>query len=87
MGSIGEMERNRIKQRTAEGIAIAKGKGKYKGRKVGSNQSNDKLLERHQIIVSKLKKGLSVREISSITGCSSATIIKVKKVLEQRELI
>ncbi len=84
MGSIGEMERNRIKQRTAEGIAIAKAKGKYKGRKVGSSQSNDKLLERHKVVVTKLKKGLTVREINSMTGKSSATIIKVKKVLEQK---
>lgn len=79
MGSIAEMERNRIKERTEEGIKLAKAQGKYKGRKVGSVQSTDRLLERHPIIVQKLKKGLSVREISKITGKSTAIVMKVKK--------
>lgn len=81
MGSIAEMERNRIKERTTEGIKIAKANGKYKGRKIGSTQSNDKLLKRHQIIVKKLDKGLTVREIATIVGCSTTTVMKVKKVM------
>jgi DNA invertase Pin-like site-specific DNA recombinase len=81
MGSIAEMERNKIKERQAEGITIAKAQGKFKGRKVGSVQSNLKFLERHQIIVQKLKKGLTIRDINEITGASSTTIIKVKKAL------
>lgn len=86
MGSIAEMERNRIKERTAEGIQIAKAKGKYKGRKVGSVQSDDRLLERHQNIVKKLNKGLAVREVSGIIGCSTTTVMKVKKVIEKRKV-
>ena len=85
MGSIAEMERNRIKERAAEGIQIAKAQGKYKGRKVGSTQSDDRLLERHPVIVKKLKKGLTVREIASIVECSTTTIVKVRKVLNQRD--
>ena len=81
MGSIAEMERNRIKERTSEGIKIAKAKGEYKGRKIGSIQTSARLLERHPIIVAKLKKGLSVREIASITNKSTGTIMKVKKIL------
>ncbi|WP_264566293.1 recombinase family protein [Flavobacterium sp. N3904] len=87
MASIGEMERNRIKTRTAEGIAIAKAMGKFTGRKFGSAQSDEKLLQRHQTIQKKLQKGLTVREITEITGASSATIIKVKKVLIQRKML
>jgi DNA invertase Pin-like site-specific DNA recombinase len=87
MASIGEMERNRIKTRTAEGIAIGKAMGKFKGRKLGSTQSDEKLLERHQAIQKKLQKGLTVREINEITGASSATIIKVKKVMSNRKMI
>jgi DNA invertase Pin-like site-specific DNA recombinase len=87
MASIGEMERNRIKSRTAEGIAIGKAQGKFKGRKLGSTQSDEKLLERHQTIQKKLQKGLTVREINEITGASSATIIKVKKVMSKRKMI
>jgi DNA invertase Pin-like site-specific DNA recombinase len=81
MGSIAEMERSKIKERTAEGIAIAKAAGKYQGRKTGSTQSQAKLLERHRAIVDKLKKGLTVREVAAITGKSSTTVMKVKKAL------
>ena len=85
MGSIAQMERNRIKERTREGIAVAKAKGKYTGRKIGTTQSDDKLLSRHKTAVDKLKKGLLVRDIVKLTGKSSATVIKVKKVLEARQ--
>jgi DNA invertase Pin-like site-specific DNA recombinase len=81
MGSIAEMERNRIKERTSEGIRIAKAKGKYQGRKLGSNQTTERMLNRHADIVKKLEKGLTIREIAQITGKSTATIQKVKNVL------
>jgi DNA invertase Pin-like site-specific DNA recombinase len=85
MGSIAQQERDRIKERQAEGIAVAKVSGKYTGRKVGSTQSDSKLLERHPIIVKKLKKGgLSVRDIAELANCSPNTIMKVKKVLQKR---
>lgn len=87
MASIGEMERNRIKTRTAEGIAIGKALGKFTGRKLGTTQSDEKLLQRHQTIQKKLIKGLTIREINNITGASSATIIKVKKVMSNRKMI
>lgn len=80
MGSISEMERNRIKMRTSEGIAIAKARGKYQGRKLGSVQTTEKMLQRHSDVVKKLEKGLTVREIAQITGKSTATIQKVKNV-------
>ncbi|CAG5082972.1 hypothetical protein CRYO30217_02057 [Parvicella tangerina] len=79
MGSIAEMERQRIKERTTEGIAIARANGKYQGRKYGSVQTTEKLLQRHSDIVKKLEKGLTIREIAQITGKSTATIQKVKK--------
>ncbi|HLV41199.1 MAG TPA: recombinase family protein [Brumimicrobium sp.] len=81
MGSIAEMERNRIKERTTEGIAIAKAKGKYQGRKFGSVQTTEKMLQRHADIVKKLEKGLTIREIAQITGKSTATVQKVKNVI------
>ena len=82
MGSIAEMERNRIKERQSEGIVIAKAEGKFRGRKVGSVQSKQRLLERHPIIVQKLKKGMSVRDVAEITFASTTTVMKVKKALE-----
>lgn len=82
MGSIAEMERTRIKERQAEGIALAK--HKFTGRKLGSTISDAKTLDRHQIIVRKLKKGLSVREVAEIVNCSTTTVMKVKKILEKQ---
>ena len=87
MASIGEMERNRIKTRTAEGIAIGKALGKFTGRKLGTTQSDEKLLQRHQTVQKKLQKGLTIREVIEITGASSATIIKVKKVMQKRSMV
>jgi DNA invertase Pin-like site-specific DNA recombinase len=87
MGSIAQMSRDQIKSRSMEGVKIAQAHGKFKGRKFGAVQSEEKLLQRHQIIMKKLQKGLTIREINEITGASSATIIKVKKVLTNRRII
>jgi DNA invertase Pin-like site-specific DNA recombinase len=87
MGSLAEMERNRIKERTKEGITIAKASGKYQGRKLGSIQSDDKLLQKHIAIQKKLERDYTIREISELTGASSATIIKVKRVMEKRNML
>ena len=86
MGSIAQMERDRIKERTSEGIKIAKAEGKYLGRKLGSIQSDEQLINRHKVIYKKLLKGLTIREITGITGASSVTIIKVKKIMSKRNL-
>jgi DNA invertase Pin-like site-specific DNA recombinase len=87
MGSIAEMNRNQIKQRAMEGIKVAQALGKFKGRKIGAVQSDEKLLQRHQTIVKKLQKGMPMRDITQITGSSSATICKVKNVMINRNLI
>jgi DNA invertase Pin-like site-specific DNA recombinase len=87
MGSIAEMNRNQIKQRAMEGIKVAQALGKFKGRKIGAVQSDEKLLQRHQTIVKKLQKGIPMRDITQITGSSSATICKVKNVMINRNMI
>jgi DNA invertase Pin-like site-specific DNA recombinase len=84
LGSISEMERLKIKERTNEGIAIAKSNGKYKGRKIGSLQSDEKTLIRHAEVVSKLKKGISIRDVHEITGKATSTINQVRKILTKR---
>jgi DNA invertase Pin-like site-specific DNA recombinase len=87
MGSIAEMNRNQIKQRAMEGIKVAQALGKFKGRKIGAVQTDEKLLQRHQTIVKKLQKGMPMRDITQITGSSSATICKVKNVMINRNMI
>lgn len=87
MGSIAEMNRNQIKQRAMEGIKVAQALGKFQGRKIGAVQSDEKLLQRHQTIVKKLQKGMPMRDITQITGSSSATICKVKNVMINRNML
>ena len=87
MGSISELSRNQIKSRSMEGIRIAQALGKYTGRKHGSTQSVEKTLHRHADVVLKLKRGLTVRDVSAITGKSSATITNVRRILVKRNEI
>ena len=50
LGAIAELNRKTIKERTAEGIAIAKSQGKYKGRKKGAiSLRDDEAIRRFKI--------------------------------------
>lgn len=84
MGSIAELSRNQIKSRSMEGIRIAQALGKFRGRKTGAKQTIEQTINRHADVVLKLKKGLTVRDVSSVTGKSTATITNVRKILVMR---
>jgi DNA invertase Pin-like site-specific DNA recombinase len=45
MGAFAEFERSLIRERQLEGVALAKQKGKYKGRKRALNEEQIKLLK------------------------------------------
>lgn len=81
MARIAEMEREQIKERQKEGIKIAKAKGKYTGRSIGSVESNDEVLHKHKDVVKYLNQKMSVRDINKLTNKSTATIQKVKKIM------
>ena len=51
------------------------------GRKKGSIDSDETILDRHADVAKLLKRGLSVRNINAITNKSTNTIMKVKKIL------
>lgn len=67
MGAFAEFERNIIKKRQAEGIARAKAKGVYKGRK--------KTIDENRIRKMK-KEGNSVTEISELLGVSRMSVYR-----------
>ena len=46
LAAIAQLERQTIRERTLEGVAIAKGVGKYKGRKKGAIELREKPLEK-----------------------------------------
>jgi DNA invertase Pin-like site-specific DNA recombinase len=79
LGVIGQMERNQIRERQLEGIAIAKAKGVYKGRVKGSNEDNLAFLTKHQKSIELLKKGYKAVEIAKICNVSLNTLTKIKK--------
>jgi len=75
-------ERNLIRQRQMEGIAIAKVQGKFKGRAVNTKETKEKFLkkDRNQNILKYLEKKYRYSEISKKFGCSYSTINKVKNI-------
>lgn len=81
LGTVGEMERNQIKERQAEGIKIAKLQGKYLGRKVGSDEDSLMFLSKpkNKKAIEYLKKGYKAIEVAKITNLSLNTLTKIKK--------
>ena len=70
LGAVAEFERSLIKERQREGIAIAKAKGKYKGRKPSLTSAQvDEVVE--------LKaSGVSIAEIARRYGVSRPSIYR-----------
>jgi DNA invertase Pin-like site-specific DNA recombinase len=68
LGTVGEMERNQIRERQLDGIRIAK----LNALAFLSKEKNKKVLEL-------LKKGYKGVEVSKIVGININTITKVKK--------
>ncbi|HAQ17779.1 MAG TPA: transposase [Prolixibacteraceae bacterium] len=80
-------ERNMILDRQKEGIALAKIKGKYRGRKIGTQETKMNFIQkpRNQKILNYLEKEYPYSEISKIIGCSFSTINKVKNIKNELE--
>ena len=68
MSSIGQYERALLKERTAQGIQIAKAKGKYKGRKRGASKDIEEYKATYkkdiEAVKSLLNQGLNISQIS-----------------------
>jgi hypothetical protein len=71
----------RSKVRKKLGIEIAKKKGTYKGRKLGSSESKEQFLSKPKIkeVVILLKEGMSCRRISQQLNIHVNTVTKVRK--------
>ncbi len=79
IGAIAEFERSNLLERQREGIAIAKAKGKYKGRKAYEIPSNFKELHRAW----RMKERTS-KEIMEELGIKKTTFFKMVKEFEGR---
>lgn len=74
--SVAEWEREMIKERQMEGIAIAKANGLYKGRPPKYTERNPKLKQALEWYRDRANNGKSVKEICEITGIGKATLYR-----------
>jgi DNA invertase Pin-like site-specific DNA recombinase len=83
LGVVAEMERNLIRERQAEGVAIAKANGIYKGRAKGTSESNLDFLNKPKVkkAIDYLNSGMKSVEVNKLTGLHPNTITKIKKLL------
>ena len=85
LGAIAELDRKTIKERTAEGIAIAKSQGKYKGRKKGAISLRDtEAIKRFKIFYN---SGLTKTDIAREFNVSRTTVYKWIAELKYRGII
>ena len=75
------MELSLIQERLNSGRAKYIRDGGTLGRKLGSTKDDSKLLSEHADIVKFLRQGQSVRNTMKLTGKSSGTVQKVKKLI------
>ena len=76
IAAIGELERELIRERVKNGIANARSKGK----KIGAI----KKFTNCESFVQLSKKGFTVREISKALGCSTATVVRTLRTMNQK---
>ena len=76
-----ELERKGIASRLNSGRETAKEKGVKMGRPKGSKMSDEDFLRKYPEVAKKLRKGLSIREVSKICEVSTSTVQRVKKAI------
>jgi DNA invertase Pin-like site-specific DNA recombinase len=81
LGVVSEMEKELIKERQREGVAIAKANGVYKGRVKGSTLSNLDFLNKPKVkkAIDLIEKGYKHSEIAVIAKLHPNTLSKIKK--------
>ena len=81
LGVVSEMEKNLIKERQREGIAIAKAKGVYRGRVLGTRESNLHFLNKPKVkkAIFYLNNGMKGVEVQKLAKLHPNTITKIKK--------
>ncbi len=83
MAEMARSERQTLVERTMSGLAEARRRGIRLGRRPGSNEDPEKFLAKHAMVLRRLKEGHSIRNTAKITGCSSTTVQKVKRLWKE----
>lgn len=81
LAQFNSMERHLIRSRMESGYNHYRLSGGAVGRKVGYRKSEEQMKNDYKQEISLIKKGLSLRNIQKITGTSTATLQKIKKII------
>lgn len=81
LAQFNSMERNLIRSRMESGYNHYRLSGGAVGRKVGYRKSEEQIKNDYKQEISLIKKGLSLRNIQKITGTSTTTLQKIKKII------
>lgn len=86
LSALAGIERQNIRERQLEGIAIAKAQGKYVGRKFGTVESVERFLSKpkSQRIRKYLDEGYPVVHVATLLGVSTTTVCKVKRLMKEQ---
>lgn len=86
LSSLSEFFYHQNREKTLNGIELAKRQGKYTGRKQNSTEDIEKYLNKPKVkkMTEMIKQGNSVRSIVRILECSPNSVYKLKKVLEEQ---
>lgn len=81
LGILAEMQREQIREAQSQGIAIAKARGVYSGRKQNTKETTADFLKKVNNVkaLELLKKGYKGSEVSKILEMSQTTVSKVRK--------
>lgn len=81
IGQFNSMERGLIRSRMASGYAHFRANGGKVGRKEGYRKSVEEMRTQYSKEMSLLRKGISLRNVQSITGTSVNTLRKLQKMM------
>ena len=83
MSAIAMIERTAIRERCAEGLAVARAKGRLVGRKKGTTESTDKFLSKpkSQKVMKFLREGNNITRTAKLASVSYMTAMKVKTLM------
>lgn len=81
IGQFNSMERSLIRSRMASGYKVYRANGGKVGRKEGYRKSEEAMRAQYTKEMSLLRKGISLRNVQSITGTSVNTLRKLREIL------
>ncbi|MCQ2164836.1 MAG: recombinase family protein [Bacteroidales bacterium] len=81
LAQFNSMERSLIRSRMESGYNHFRSNGGKVGRKVGYRKSDEKMRSDYHQEISLLKKGISMANVSKLTGTSTTTLQKLKRLM------